>query len=274
MVAWSAEEAEDSRRDFFIVFRLTVKKTSVMKAGQERFRHTERPWETAKESKERVDSFPFFSTGSQSIDRLLGGGFRAGTLTEVFGRSNSGKSQLAMQAALFSARMGKRSLYVDTEGSFRPERVEGIARARGWEDRGLLEMIVYVRTDSLSEQMEMVRRMSERAATSTCTLVIIDTLTRNFSVELPGKSNLSSRQGALNVYLSEMARDAYLGGRAYLLTNRVTFGAQHDVGIGGRTVEQLVRASVRLDRIGASLRATLVPEGGSATARVGPQGVD
>jgi len=179
-----------------------------------------------------------------------------------------------MQAALVAARAGRRSLFVDTEGSFRPERLEDIARARGWDYSGLLERVVYVRTDSLSEQMETVRRMAERAATSACRLVIIDTLTRNFSVELPGKSNLASRQGALDVYLSEMGREAYLSGRAYLLTNRVTFGPQHDVGIGGKTVEQLVRASVRLDRSGASVRATLTSGGQSAMAGLGPRGVD
>jgi len=179
-----------------------------------------------------------------------------------------------MQAALVAARQGRKSLYVDTEGSFRPERLESMAAARGWDPHDLLGRVVYSRTDSLSEQLEMVRRMAVRPATSSCTLVIVDTLTRNFSVELSGKSNLSARQGALNVYLSEMARDAFLYGRAYMLTNRVTFGTLHDVGIGGKTVEQLVHASLRLDRIGTSVRATLVPEGENSTVVMGPAGLD
>ena len=203
---------------------------------------------------------------------LLGGGCRAGTLTHFYGRSNTGKTQIAMQAALLAAHSGKTCLFIDTEGSFRPERLESMARERGISTGGELERIVYVRTDSVSEQMEAVTRMKERAATSACALVIIDTLTRNFSIQLPGGSNLSNRQGVLDVHLSEMARDAYLNGRAYLLTNRVTFGAQHDVGIGGRTVGQLVHASIRLDRIGATVRATL-HDGRSVAAVVGPAGV-
>ncbi len=230
--------------------------------------------ETAGDSAKRVSAFPFYSTGSAHLDGLLGGGFRAGTLVEVFGRSNSGKSQLAMQAALVAARRGARSLYIDTEGAFRPERVEEIARARGWETDGVLEKIVYVRSDSASEQMEAVRRMGSRSVTSGCKLVIVDTLTRNFSLELPGRSNLSSRQGALDVHLSEMARDAYINGRAYLLTNRVTFGAVGDVGIGGRTVEQLVGKSVLLDRAQGGVRATLVASGASASASLGVRGLD
>jgi RecA/RadA recombinase len=235
---------------------------------------TVRSGEAAGNSVRRVSSFPFHATGSAALDRLLGGGFRAGTLTELFGKSNSGKTQLAMQAALVTARGGQKSLYIDTEGAFRPERVEGIAKARGWETDGVLEKIVYVRSDSSSEQMEAVRKMGSRPVTSECRLVIVDTLTRNFSLDLPGRSNLSSRQGALDVHLSEMARDAYLNGRAYVLTNRVTFGAAREVGIGGKTVEQLVGRSVLLERDQGRIRATVTSSGESALASVGPYGVD
>ena len=191
----------------------------------------------------------------------------------MYGKSNSGKSQLAMQAALTAAVEGKEVLFVDTEGSFRPERLEQMAMARGWKSEGALERVIVVRSDSAAEQMETVRRMQSRAATASCRLVVVDTLTRSFSVELPGKTNLSSRQGALGVHLSEMARDAYLNGRAYLLTNRVTFGPTRDVGIGGKTVEQLVRASVLLEREGTTVKATLMPSRGQATLGVGAAGV-
>ena len=179
-----------------------------------------------------------------------------------------------MQTVLTAARAGKRSLYVDTEGSFRPERLEEMAMARGWEMKGVLERIVYVRTDSSSEQMETVRLMAARPTTASCGLVVIDTLTRNFSVELPGRSNLPARQAALNIHLSEMARDAYLNGRAYLLTNRVTFGPTHDVSIGGRTVEQLVDASVLLEKNEGRVRATLMPRGGSVQTQTTTSGVE
>lgn len=228
---------------------------------------------TAAGAVERISEFPYFVTGSKAIDKLLGGGYRAGTLTEIFGRSNAGKSQLAMQAALFAAKQGNRTLFLDTEGSFRPERLEEIARGRGWRTDGILERILYVRVNSSSEQMETAQRMQARDATAPCRLVVVDTLTRNFSLDLPGRSNLSSRQGALNVYLSQMARDAFLHGRAYLLTNRVTYGAAHVVRIGGRTVEQLVDASLRLERQGDEVRAELLSSGEIATAVIDMAGI-
>jgi DNA repair protein RadA len=234
---------------------------------------TTESWDTAEATMRRVSSLPVLSTGSKAIDGLLGGGCRAGSLTQIFGSSNSGKTQLAMQTVLLAARAGTRSLFIDTEGSFRPERVVGIAEARGWESSGLLERIVYVRSDSASEQMETIRKMAGRATTSPAGLVVVDTLTRNFSVELPGNKNLASRQAALDVHISEMARDAYLHGRAYLLTNRVTFGATGDVGIGGRTVEQLVGASVMLERHLGKVKATLLPGGATVLAELGVAGV-
>jgi DNA repair protein RadA len=228
---------------------------------------------TGDEVVRKAASFRFFSSGSKTLDSLLDGGFREGKVVEFYGKSNSGKTQLAMQAALYAAREGPRVLFVDTEGSFRPERLEAMARARGWKTEGLLDRVIYIRTDSSSEQMEVVRMMAMRNTTASCRMVVVDTLTRNFSVELPGRSNLASRQGGLNVHLSEIARDAFLNSRAYVLTNRVTFGAAQDVGIGGKTVDQLLHMSVRLDRQGAQLKGTLA-SGASAIANFGETGID
>ena len=229
---------------------------------------------SAAETLQAANDMKVFGSGSKRIDELLQGGYKAGSVTEVFGRSGSGKTQLAAQAVLLAAKKGLRSLFIDSEGSFRPERLEQMAAARGWATAGVLERITYVRSDSSPEQMEMVRGMNRRKVTAECRIVVVDTLTRNFSVELPGNANLSSRQAALDIHLSEIARDAYLSGRAYILTNRVTFGPEGDVGIGGRTVEQLVHASIRLEKEADGVRATLLPAGKSSVVSVGAAGLE
>ncbi|MDG6985696.1 MAG: AAA family ATPase [Nitrososphaerota archaeon] len=234
---------------------------------------TLRTAETADGAIRKVEAFPFYGSGSGKLDGILGGGYRAGTLTEIFGRSNSGKSQLAMQATVEAASLGHRVLYIDTEGSFRPERLEQMSLARGRDASGILERVVCVRSDSAAEQMEAVRRMQSRATTASCRMVVVDTLTRNFSVDLPGASNIASRQEAIDVHLSEMSRDAYLNSRAYILTNRVTFGPVHDVPIGGKTVEQLVSASVRLERNGSGVTATREDSGRSVVLEMSGGGV-
>ena len=232
------------------------------------------PGFTGTEAIRKAASFRTYTSGSAALDGLLGGGYREGRLLELLGRSNSGKTQLAMQAALCASREGKRVLFVDTEGSFRPERLEGIAEARGWDPSGVLERIVCLRTDSFAQQTDVVVRMNARDATAHCSLVVVDTLTRNFTIGLPGRSNLPERQGVLCAYLSEMARDAYLNGRAYLLTNRVTFGESHDVAIGGRTVEQMVHSSILLEREGNSVKATDLFTGKSVSAPMSRAGVN
>jgi len=179
-----------------------------------------------------------------------------------------------MQAALFASKIGKKTLFVDTEGSFRPERLQEMAKARGWDQAGILEGIVYLRTDSFAEQSDVVLEMDSRETTADCSLVVVDTLTRNFTIGLPGSSNIAQRQGALCVYLSEVARDAYLNKRAYLLTNRVTFGPIHDVAIGGKTVEQMVDATILLERQESSVKATNLTTGQCQFASIGTAGVD
>ena len=180
-----------------------------------------------------------------------------------------------MQAALSAARNGQEALFIDAEGTFRPERVEGIARARGWDVEGVLERIVYLRVDSSAEQNEAVREMAKRKATAHCRLVVVDTLTRNFSLDLPGSANMPGRQQALDVHLSEMARDAYINERAYVLTNRVTFGpGDTEVGVGGRTVTQLLHDSILLRKEGDIVRARSVGREKECELSIGAAGID
>lgn len=205
----------------------------------------------------KLAAYPTFSSGSAAFDLLLAGGYRGGRLVEVFGGSNTGKTQLAMQAVLGATKQGERAIFIDTEGTFRPERVERMAKARGWERRGILERIVYLRVRTAAQQTDAVEAIHRSETTSACRMVAVDTFTRNFSLDYPGSSNLVRRQGALGVHLSEIARDAFLHGRAYLLTNRVTFSqSTGETRIGGRTLEQLVHSSFHLKRRGEEVELT------------------
>lgn len=226
------------------------------------------------EAVERMRRMPRFSTGSGGIDRLLGGGLVGGRLVEAFGPSGSGKTQLAMQAAMVAAMTGSGAAFLDSEGSFRPERVEGIAEARGWDSDLILKRISYSRVDTSAEQMEAVRSLPKSAGGAPVRLVVVDTLTRNFTLDFPGGENAAERQGALDVHLSEMARDAFLSSRAYLLTNRVTYSEETgETHVGGATVGQMVGASVSLSRSGPEIRARLVGAAMSELCRLGPSGL-
>jgi DNA repair protein RadA len=209
-----------------------------------------------------MSGWGFLPTGSSALDQLLGGGFKTGTSCEVYGESNSGKTQLAMQAAMCAAHQGFRSLYIDTEGTFRPERIEEMALDRGWDSWQVLRRISYLRAVDSTQQVDAIRRLAKGNAEvgeltkekngespSSYRMVVIDTLTKNFTLDYPGRLGLPRRQGAIDLHLAEIARDAFLNKRAYVLANRVTFASERKVQhIGGLTLSQMINNSLSLVR--------------------------
>jgi len=207
------------------------------------------------------------STGSEALDALLGGGFEEAKITEVFGPSNSGKTQLAIQATVMAATRGWRSVYVDTESTFRPERVEQIARARGIDAEAALASIYSVRAKDVQAQTAVLRKMAEDPRVSPAKLVVVDTVTKNFTLEYPGRDRMARRQGALGAYLNRVAIDAYSNRRVVLLANRVASvprdGSSQDVDLGGITLRKFVSKSLRLRREGPDVLARVeLPEAG------------
>jgi len=219
-------------------------------------------------------------TGSEELDGLLGGGYEEGKITEAFGASNSGKTQLAMQATVMAAARGWKSVYVDTESTFRPERVAQMAESRGLDPSAALGSVYSLRAEDVDAQTHVLRRMADDPRVSSAKLVVVDTVTKNFTLEFPGRERTGRRQGALGAYLNRIAIDAYLHRRVVLLTNRVASitvsGASRDVNVGGLTLGRFVSKSLRLRREGAYVLADLEPsrESGHARCRLSEKGVE
>src|SRR5919109_4330213 len=87
------------------------------------------------------------STGSHAIDSLLGGGVHRGMITDVYGESGSGKSQLCFTLCANCAKQGATTLFIDTAGTFRPERVMEISSSQE-----VLEKIRYIRALTTIDQ--------------------------------------------------------------------------------------------------------------------------
>ena len=94
------------------------------------------------------------STGSASIDSLLGGGVRAGMMTDIYGESGSGKSQLCFTLCANCVKDGGRAVFIDTAGTFRPERIVEIS---GSPDA--LEKITFVRALNTLDQINAVNKV-------------------------------------------------------------------------------------------------------------------
>lgn len=69
-------------------------------------------------------------TDMPTLDKLLGGGMRIGTVTELVGRAGAGKTQLALQLCVTAAKHHQGSIYIDTERKVRMERLDEISLQR------------------------------------------------------------------------------------------------------------------------------------------------
>jgi len=216
---------------------------------------------TIAEALDVAKSLGRLSTGSEGLDALSAGGYEEGKITEVFGASNSGKTQLAIQATVMASARGWKSVYVDTESTFRPERVEQMAESRGIQAKAALDSVYSLRAGDVDAQSQVLERMADDPRVSSAKLVVVDTVTKNFTLEFPGRERTGRRQGALGAYLNRIAIDAYLHRRVVLLTNRVASitvgGTSKDVNVGGLTLGRFVSKSIRLQREGGYVVASL-----------------
>ena len=88
----------------------------------------------ASEFEKKRQDVHYITTGSKNLDNLLGGrGIESKAITEVFGAFGSGKTQIALSLAV-NVQLPKenggangKAVYIDTEGTFRPERVKQYA---------------------------------------------------------------------------------------------------------------------------------------------------
>lgn len=237
-------------------------------------------WVTFAEALAQSRSLGRLGTGSGALDRILDGGFGEARITEVFGASNSGKTQLAMQATVMAAAKGWSSVYVDTEATFRPERVAQMAESRGLDAKAVLKMVFSLRAKDVESQTHVLDRMRDDERVSSAKLLVVDTVTKNFTLEFPGRERTGRRQGALGAYLNRVARDAYFNRRFVLLTNRVASitrdGTSQDVDVGGITLRRFVDASLRLRRDGGYVLAQRddVDPQTTATCRLSERGIE
>ena len=74
------------------------------------------------------------------LDTLLGGGMETQAITEMYGEFGSGKSQIVhqmavnVQLALDQGGLDGSAIYIDTENTFRPERIEQMVNGLGLND--------------------------------------------------------------------------------------------------------------------------------------------
>ncbi|KAL2808955.1 Rad51-domain-containing protein [Aspergillus granulosus] len=151
------------------------------------------------------------STGSKQFDSILGGGFQSMSISEVFGEFRCGKTQLSHTMSVV-AQLPKdmggaegKVAYIDTEGTFRPERIGQIAERFGVDSDSAKENIAYARALNSEHQLELLNTLSKEFVGGDYRLLIIDSIMNCFRVDFCGRGELADRQQKLNQFLMKLA---------------------------------------------------------------------
>ncbi|MEM3341807.1 MAG: DNA repair and recombination protein RadA [Thermoplasmata archaeon] len=167
------------------------------------------------------------TTGSKNFDELMGGGFETQAITELFGEFGSGKTQVAHQVAVNvclppeQGGLNGHSIIIDTENTFRPERIIQMAEAKGLKPEEVLSKIHVARAYNSDHQVFLVEKAKELAEKYPVKLLVVDSLMAHFRAEYVGRGTLSERQQRVNRHMHDLQKFADKYNAIILVTNQV-----------------------------------------------------
>lgn len=181
------------------------------------------------EFEKRRHDVHYITTGSKQFDALLGGrGVESKAITEAYGAFGSGKTQLGLTLAVNvqlpkeQGGAGGKAVFIDTEGTFRPDRIKQIAEGIGANPEQVLKNILVARAFNSDHQILLLEKIGELIkAGEPIRLMIIDSLTAHFRAEFSGRGQLADRQQRLNRYLHQLMKLAEQHNIVVYVTNQV-----------------------------------------------------
>lgn len=179
------------------------------------------------------------TTGTDCLDSLFGGGLETQALTEVYGEFGCGKTQFAHTMSVMVQKSKEEGgleggvLYIDTENTFRPERIVSIAKAHGMDPLQALQNITVARAHSSSHQTLILEGSGPVIEANNIRLIVADSAVGLFRSEYLGRGTLSNRQQKINHFVHLLSRYAEIYNCAAIATNQVM--ASPDVFFGDPT---------------------------------------
>ena len=168
----------------------------------------------------------FVQTGCISLDKLLGGGFPTESVSLIYGEAETGKTSLAVQCAVNCARRGYKSLFIDTDGTFSYERLSQIAE---YDYERISPLMIIMRPATFQDQSRAVDHL-EKVINSKFGLIVVDTVTSLYRVELDEPKETYAANRELNRQLAVLTQIAKTCGIAVLIVSQV-----RSVPLGERT---------------------------------------
>jgi len=246
-------------------------------------------YETADVIHARRQEIGRITTSSKELDELIGGGVETQSVTEFFGRFGSGKSQVAFQISVNvqlpkeKGGLGGKVLFIDSEATFRPDRIMQMAEGAGLDPNEVLKNIFVARAINSDHQMLLAEKAEDIIKKEGIRLIVVDSLTSQFRADYVGRGALADRQQKLNrhIHLLQKLADKY--NLAIFVTNQVMDNPAIMFGdpttpIGGNilahfsTYRVYVRRSKEEKRIARLIDSPNLPEG-EAIFKVTAEGV-
>jgi len=196
-------------------------------------------FESGVELLERRKNVSKLTTGSVNFDKMMGGGFETGAITEIYSEFGGGKTQMAHILAVNSHKLDTEkepiTVFIDTENTFRPERIQQLAEGAGVDPEKVLKNVMVARAYNSDHQMLLAERVEDMITNKglNIKLVIIDSLTAHFRAEFIGRGTLSERQQKLNRHMHTLLKLADAHNLCVYVTNQVM--AKPDVFFGDPT---------------------------------------
>lgn len=167
------------------------------------------------------------TTGSRELDKILEGGVETGSITELYGEFRSGKTQLChtlcvtCQLPLDQGGGEGKAMYIDAEGTFRPQRLLQIADRFGLNGADVLENVAYARAYNTDHQSRLLLEAASMMVETRFALMIVDSATALYRTDFSGRGELSARQMHLAKFLRSLQKLADEFGVAIVITNQV-----------------------------------------------------
>jgi DNA repair protein RadA len=223
----------------------------------------------ASEAFERRKALMKCTTGSKNLDGLLGGGVESQAITELWGEYGSGKTQIChtlcvtCQLPAGQGGLAGNALYIDTESTFRPERLYQIAEARGMNPKEVLNNVTLCRVYNSSHLELVVSRLGKYIEEHNIRLLIVDSIISLHRAEFAGRGTLAERQQRLNTLIHRLLRLAEIYNIAVVVTNQVqaqpdTFFGDPNKPAGGHVLGHACTYRIYLKKAGHDRKAVMV----------------
>lgn len=167
------------------------------------------------------------STGSAEFDRLLGGGLESNAITEAFGEFRTGKTQIGLtlcvtcQLPVERGGGNGKAVFIDTEATFRPDRIKPIAERFGMNPETVLDNILVARAFTHEHQANLIAGVAAKMAEEAYSIIIVDSITALFRTDFSGRGELAERQQKLGKMMNQLIKLAEEFNVAVYITNQV-----------------------------------------------------